>query len=102
MQTAIAELFLTDSLRWDAVTNRDRQADGEFVYAVKTTGIYCRPTCASRLPNRVNVYFFPTCAEAEQAGFRPCKRCQPNAASPREKQVGLTHSPPKSPNSGGL
>jgi AraC family transcriptional regulator, regulatory protein of adaptative response / methylated-DNA-[protein]-cysteine methyltransferase len=79
--------FSTDALRWDALKNRDRQADGAFVYAVTTTSIYCRPACASRLPNRANVRFFPTCREAEQAGFRPCKRCQPNAIAPHEAQV---------------
>ncbi len=89
MQSAIAELFGTDELRWQALANRDRHADEIFVYAVKTTGIYCRPTCASRLPSRQNVRFFQTCTEAEQAGFRPCKRCQPNATSPREEQVQL-------------
>lgn len=89
MQTATAELFSTDALRWNALTNRDRHADGAFVYAVKTTGIYCRPACASRLPNRHNVQFFPTCTEAEQAGFRACKRCQPDVTSPRDEQVQL-------------
>ncbi|MBM0741293.1 bifunctional DNA-binding transcriptional regulator/O6-methylguanine-DNA methyltransferase Ada [Phormidium sp. CLA17] len=89
MQIAIAELFSTDALRWDAVASRDRQADETFFYAVTTTGVYCRPACASRLPNRQNVRFFQTCTEAEQAGFRPCKRCQPNAMSPREEQVQL-------------
>jgi AraC family transcriptional regulator, regulatory protein of adaptative response / methylated-DNA-[protein]-cysteine methyltransferase len=68
---------------------RDRKAEGAFFYAVKTTGVYCRPTCASRLPNRPNVRFFQTTTEAEEAGFRPCKRCQPEASSPREEQVQL-------------
>lgn len=89
MQAATAELFSTDALRWDALIKRDRQAEGTFVYAVKTTGVYCRPACVSRLPNHQNVCFFQTCTEAEQAGFRPCKRCQPNATSPRAEQVQL-------------
>ena len=95
MQSTTAEIFQTDRLfdtdqqRWEALINRDRQADGAFVYAVKTTGVYCRPACYSRLPNRPNVRFFKTCLEAEQADFRPCKRCQPNARSPREEQVQL-------------
>ncbi|MBW4657547.1 MAG: bifunctional DNA-binding transcriptional regulator/O6-methylguanine-DNA methyltransferase Ada [Drouetiella hepatica Uher 2000/2452] len=89
MQSATGELFSTDELRWEALANRDRQADGAFVYAVKTTGVYCRPACSSRLPSRHNVYFFQTCSEAEQAGFRPCKRCQPNTTSPRAEQVQL-------------
>lgn len=62
--------------RWRAVQQRDKQADGTFVYAVKTTGVYCSPSCASRLPRRENVVFFATAREAEQAGYRPCKRCR--------------------------
>lgn len=64
--------------RWVAVTTRDPAAEEIFVYAVKTTGIYCRPTCPSRLAKPENVDFYGTSAEAEQAGFRPCKRCQPD------------------------
>ncbi len=62
---------------WTAVENRDAAADGNFVYAVRTTGVYCRPGCASRLPRRKNVAFYETTAAAEAAGFRPCKRCRP-------------------------
>ena len=62
---------------WAAVTARDAGADGRFFYAVTTTGIYCRPGCASRLPRRENVRFFADAAAAEAAGFRPCKRCRP-------------------------
>jgi AraC family transcriptional regulator of adaptative response/methylated-DNA-[protein]-cysteine methyltransferase len=62
---------------WAAVTARDAQADGRFFYAVATTGVYCRPSCASRLPRRENVRFFEDAAAAEAAGFRPCKRCRP-------------------------
>src|SRR6476661_4587780 len=65
--------------RWNAVQRRDRAADGTFVYSVRTTGVYCRPACAARLPRRENVMFHVSCAEAERAGFRPCKRCRPNA-----------------------
>jgi AraC family transcriptional regulator of adaptative response/methylated-DNA-[protein]-cysteine methyltransferase len=68
-----------DDARWRAVQRRDRAADGTFVYSVRTTGVYCRPSCAARLPRRENVIFHATCAEAERAGFRPCKRCRPNA-----------------------
>jgi AraC family transcriptional regulator, regulatory protein of adaptative response / methylated-DNA-[protein]-cysteine methyltransferase len=68
----------TDDQRWAAVAARDRAADGAFWYGVCTTGVYCRPGCSSRLPNRKNVVFFGTCAAAEQQGFRPCKRCQPD------------------------
>jgi AraC family transcriptional regulator of adaptative response/methylated-DNA-[protein]-cysteine methyltransferase len=65
--------------RWEAVKRRDRGADGRFYYAVKTTGVYCRPSCAARTPLRRNVEFHKTAADAERAGFRPCKRCNPTA-----------------------
>jgi len=74
--------FATDALRWAAVRGRDRRAAGAFLYAVRTTGIYCRPGCASRLPRREHVVFFPDRRSAERAGFRPCKRCRPDAAAP--------------------
>jgi AraC family transcriptional regulator of adaptative response/methylated-DNA-[protein]-cysteine methyltransferase len=67
-----------DDARWRAVERRDRSADGTFVYSVQTTGVYCRPSCAARLPRRENVAFHATCADAERAGFRSCKRCRPN------------------------
>jgi AraC family transcriptional regulator of adaptative response/methylated-DNA-[protein]-cysteine methyltransferase len=70
--------FSNDDERWDAVTRRNPAANGAFFYAVRTTGVYCRPTCAGRLPLRKNVQFHATCAEAERAGFRACKRCRPN------------------------
>jgi len=70
--------FSTDSERWDAVARRDGRADGVFFYSVRTTGVYCRPSCAARLARRENVRFHATTAEAEAAGFRPCKRCRPN------------------------
>ena len=62
---------------WDAVTGRDRAMDGVFFYAVRTTGVYCRPSCPSRRPRPENVVFFRTRTSAERAGFRPCKRCKP-------------------------
>jgi AraC family transcriptional regulator of adaptative response/methylated-DNA-[protein]-cysteine methyltransferase len=68
----------SDDERWEAVVRRDPKADGEFYYSVKTTGVYCRPSCSARLPRRENVQFHTTCDAAEKAGFRPCKRCQPN------------------------
>lgn len=71
--------------RWTAVIQRDASADETFVYAVKTTGIYCRPSCASRRAKPINVSFYDTCEAAEEAGFRPCMRCRPNEAS-RAKQ----------------
>lgn len=63
---------------WEQVVRRDRAADGRFVYAVRTTGVYCRPSCPSRRPLRANVAFFPGTTLAERAGFRPCRRCRPN------------------------
>jgi AraC family transcriptional regulator of adaptative response/methylated-DNA-[protein]-cysteine methyltransferase len=69
--------FSTDATRWDAVRGRHATADGTFYYAVRTTGVYCRPSCAARLPRRENVSFHATAADAERAGFRPCKRCRP-------------------------
>lgn len=65
-----------DDARWAAVSARDASADGRFYCCVRTTGVYCRPSCAGR-PQRKNVFFVETRAEAEQAGLRPCKRCRP-------------------------
>src|SRR5579884_1692302 len=73
--------FRSDDERWAAVQKREKRADGAFYYAVLSTGVYCRPTCAARRAKRENVRFFPTCLEAEAAGFRACKRCRPNDAS---------------------
>jgi AraC family transcriptional regulator of adaptative response/methylated-DNA-[protein]-cysteine methyltransferase len=72
-----------------ALHARDRRFDGAFVYAVRTTGIYCRPTCPSRRPQRAHVVFFSAAADAEQAGFRPCRRCRPHAAAgaPTDRSV---------------
>jgi AraC family transcriptional regulator of adaptative response/methylated-DNA-[protein]-cysteine methyltransferase len=72
-------VFIHDNERWQAVVRRDTQASDRFVYAVLSTGIYCRPGCPSRLPRRENVRFFAVGDEAEAEGFRPCKRCQPRA-----------------------
>jgi AraC family transcriptional regulator of adaptative response/methylated-DNA-[protein]-cysteine methyltransferase len=74
----------SDDVRWQAVLRRDLEADGTFVLAVKTTGIYCRPICTARQPLRKNVRFFADPVEAEAAGFRACKRCRPEARSARE------------------
>lgn len=81
---------MNDDDRLQAVLARDKHRDGQFYYAVASTGIYCRPSCPSRRPNPINMRFFPTCGEAERAGFRPCKRCRPrqlraaSAPNPRE------------------
>ncbi len=69
---------MQDNTYWQAVQSRDVIYKDQFVYAVRTTGIYCRPTCPARRPHRDNVEFFDTCNEAEVAGYRPCKRCNPN------------------------
>jgi AraC family transcriptional regulator, regulatory protein of adaptative response / methylated-DNA-[protein]-cysteine methyltransferase len=71
--------------RWAAVVARDRRADGTFYYSVTTTGVYCRPSCGARLAKPVNVRFHRSTADAERAGFRPCKRCRPNEP-PLEKR----------------
>ena len=82
-------LLLNDDDRWAAIEKRDRRADGIFYYSVLTTGVYCRPSCASRLARRENVRFHSTSEEAERAGFRPCRRCRPNEAALRDKQTAL-------------
>ncbi|MFC0402434.1 bifunctional DNA-binding transcriptional regulator/O6-methylguanine-DNA methyltransferase Ada [Paraburkholderia rhizosphaerae] len=79
-------VYSTDSDRWAAVARHDAQADGAFFYAVKTTGVFCRPSCASRQPRRENVEFFVTPDDARAAGYRDCKRCQP-AGLPREMEI---------------
>ena len=79
--------MLNEEKCWDAVCAHDAAQDGEWVYSVKTTGVYCRPGCASRRPLQKNVAFYRTNAEAEAAGFRPCKRCRPNEGSPAERHI---------------
>jgi hypothetical protein len=76
-----ARPFIDEEARWAAVLRRDAAADGSFYYSVRTTGVYCRPSCASRRARRENVAFHRTAADAAAAGFRPCKRCRPNAAA---------------------
>jgi AraC family transcriptional regulator of adaptative response/methylated-DNA-[protein]-cysteine methyltransferase len=71
----------TAAVRWRAVLARDGAADGTFVFAVRTTGVYCRPSCPARRPLRANVAFFADGAAARAAGFRACKRCAPDAAN---------------------
>ncbi len=75
--------------RWLAIAARDRAADGRFYYSVKTTGVYCRPSCAARRPKPENVAFHATAADAERAGFRPCKRCKPDLAQPGEAAAAV-------------
>ncbi|HTD06748.1 bifunctional DNA-binding transcriptional regulator/O6-methylguanine-DNA methyltransferase Ada [Undibacterium sp.] len=80
--------YATDAARWAAVQARDAGADGKFYYAVRTTGVYCRPSCGSRAARRENMAFYDNCADAIAAGFRPCKRCTPNQAALSEQHAG--------------
>ena len=68
-----------DESRWQAVLARDSSRDGQFVFAVSSTGVYCRPSCPSRRPRRANVMFFSKADEAERAGYRACLRCRPKS-----------------------
>ena len=75
--THLSDQSVTDDRAWRAVIQRDKRFDGEFVYAVQSTGVYCRPSCASRRPLRMNVRFFGSPGDAEASGFRACRRCRP-------------------------
>ena len=79
-------LTTTDEEKWTAVLAKNPDADGKFFFSVKTTGVYCLPSCRSRTPLRKNVTFYETAAAAEKAGFRPCKRCRPTGPSRAEIQ----------------
>ncbi len=76
----LAESTLNDA-RWAVVAAHDARADGTFFYSVRTTGVYCRPSCAARPPRPENVAFHASANDAERAGFRPCKRCKPDQPS---------------------
>ncbi len=76
--------------QWQQVLQRDANADGQFFYAVKSTGIVCKPSCPSRRPSRKQVRFFPTLDAAKEAGYRPCKRCEPDRTTPKpDPQAGV-------------
>jgi AraC family transcriptional regulator of adaptative response/methylated-DNA-[protein]-cysteine methyltransferase len=77
IQVTSAARFSTDDERWQAIVERDHAADGAFVFSVRTTGVYCRPSCPARRARCENVRFHGTAKDAERAGFRPCKRCRP-------------------------
>ncbi len=81
--------MLDEEKCWQAVLGRQREQDGRFFFGVLTTGIFCRPSCAARRPNRENVRFFQTASEAQKEGLRPCRRCHPLAvgADPRVVRV---------------
>ena len=81
--------YHSDEQRWAAVQQRDRSADGVFYYAVRSTGVYCRPSCAARQALRRNVSFHASCAAAAAAGFRPCLRCQPDQPPLAERQAAV-------------
>ena len=81
---------LDDERRWQAVEEQDAAFDGAFVLAVRTTGIYCRPTCPARTPKRENVRFLASPDEAERAGFRACRRCRPNKDPQNGEQIGTS------------
>src|SRR3984957_1311859 len=78
-----------DDRRWNAVLSRDGGRDGEFVFAVSSTGVYCRPSCPARRPRRENVQFFLRPEQAEQAGYRACLRCRPKAYSGNPESDGV-------------
>jgi len=80
-----ADSLHLDDARWAAVVARDARRDGDFYYCVETTGVYCRPSCPSRPAKRANVRFCASVEEAEAQGFRPCRRCRPDAPSQQEQ-----------------
>jgi AraC family transcriptional regulator, regulatory protein of adaptative response / methylated-DNA-[protein]-cysteine methyltransferase len=80
---------LSDDDRWEALEKRDTRADGLFYYSVLSTGVYCRPSCASRAARRENVRFYSIPEEAERAGFRPCRRCRPKGATIRDQRIAI-------------
>jgi AraC family transcriptional regulator of adaptative response/methylated-DNA-[protein]-cysteine methyltransferase len=83
---------MTDEHRWAAVRNRDARCDGKFLYGVLTTGVFCRPSCPSRIPLRENVRFYATAEAAARDGLRPCLRCRPLAAAGHDPQAARIHA----------
>jgi AraC family transcriptional regulator, regulatory protein of adaptative response / methylated-DNA-[protein]-cysteine methyltransferase len=86
-ESNIVQVPAVQDPRWQAVVARDRNFDGQFYYAVRTTGVYCRPSCGARVAKPENVTFHLTYEGAEQAGFRPCKRCKPAMPAMVERHV---------------
>ena len=80
---------VADDVRWERVIARDKTADGHFWYSVSTTGVYCRPSCPSRVANPINVQLHSTLEDARATGFRPCKRCNPDGLSIEAEHVAL-------------
>jgi AraC family transcriptional regulator of adaptative response/methylated-DNA-[protein]-cysteine methyltransferase len=83
----IRALQTASDARWAAVVARDAAADGQFFYSVRSTGVYCRPSCGARQPRPENVSFHATAADAERAGFRPCRRCKPDQPARAAQQA---------------
>jgi AraC family transcriptional regulator, regulatory protein of adaptative response / methylated-DNA-[protein]-cysteine methyltransferase len=79
--------LLNDDARWHGIVGKDANLDGQYFFAVKTTGIYCRPSCPSRTPKRTNVVFYDDTQSAREAGFRACLRCAPDGLSKRQLQT---------------
>jgi AraC family transcriptional regulator, regulatory protein of adaptative response / methylated-DNA-[protein]-cysteine methyltransferase len=80
---------VADDVRWERIVMRDRTADGQFWYSVATTGVYCRPSCPSRVANPINVQLHDTLEDAKATGFRPCKRCNPDGPSIEAENAAL-------------
>lgn len=72
------KIDMSKATMWEAIISCDPAYDGIFFYAVKTTGIFCRPSCKSKVPNKENVSFYSNAIEAQKSGYRPCKRCRPD------------------------
>ncbi len=86
---AVAPESIPARAAWRAVASRDARFDGRFVYAVSTTGVFCRPSCASRRPRRENVRFFDDAGAARRAGYRECKRCRPASGAPSRASAAI-------------
>lgn len=89
MERADERRAISEEGAWEAVLARDRSLDGKLFYAVRTTGVYCRPSCPSRRPRRENVVFFDSAERAERAGYRACHRCHPRSSlgTPAERRL---------------
>src|SRR5947209_16234749 len=89
MNAILPATYDTEAARWTAIRSRDKRADGRFVYAVATTGVYCHPSCAARPARPENISFHADGAAAERAGFRACKRCKPDQKPRAEREAEL-------------
>ncbi len=87
--TMMTPTVLSEETSWRAIQEHDAGFDGQFVYGVRTTGIYCRPSCPARRPQRKNIEIFPDPSAAEEKGYRPCQRCHPHLSQPPEPQQDL-------------